>query len=153
MNYKDPVLYSAYSIEKELKGYANVQIDWFYDEKRSCHVVPYDYAVANYERLSPDEKTWVKGMIDELFTFDEIIELHRFIVANWGLSNFHVERVELPISEVYYPTSWLPLGGGRDAVISRNSKNPLPFRFIGQYDLRHFDQLSDSILKQPASEI
>jgi len=122
------------SLVPELFGYRDVEIRWFYADRRPAPLVPYHDAIEGYTgQDSRDESA-----VDDLFSQEEAEALSRYLADFPGTTT--VEEARLPFPKDSIGCSAIPLGGPQqDYDLSKHEGYPLAFKVLGYYDRRNCD--------------
>lgn len=133
-------LYRAYSVLLSFQGKDNVRIVWIPLRSGETPLSDYEDLVPNFDELTQEVRSRVKGYIDEFFTARELEALRRYLK----------ERRDCPVEAepLKTPLSWTddqghpltPLrtdrqGKGRFIRIERTKEFDLPFDVAALYDL------------------
>lgn len=126
-------LYIVESVAPELKGYKDVSLTWFVDN-REDPPAPYE-SLIDYSQIGPP-KGYAEIFVKECFTADEAAALVGYLREFYD-DEPTVRPVELPVIENVMPFGGIPLGGGVDNLsISREPDYDLPFKVCGYFDIR-----------------
>jgi hypothetical protein len=139
-------LYHIRSTVKQFKGFKNVDITWFM-ARRQQPVAPYADLIVDYAELKRDEDRWMaEENVDEMFTEDEAHALLAWLnehrrAAHVLLPQAMPIRARTDDGALLIGMGAIPVGGLQDFLIPNETDWNLPFKVLGYYDLRFYEQV------------
>jgi hypothetical protein len=137
-------LYRVTSTVKEFQGFKDVTITWVMESRSAGPVAPYADLIADYTALG-DDRYLAEGVVDEMFTEKEAHAMLAWL--NEHRVGVHAMKSEtMPINgrtedgALLAPFAAFPFGGLQGCLELRGDWN-LPFKVMGDYDLRFYDRV------------
>jgi hypothetical protein len=122
----------------EFEGCKSVLFTWF-NARPVRGQRPYAGLIEGYDPKD-DTTAYAEGIIDELFTEEEALQLKSYIqqekryVHSGGVTTLREVQIPIPNNSIGFGA--MPVGGGNDFLVGYERPNyPLPFKVVAYYDL------------------
>jgi len=117
----------------------DIEIVWFYSERRESPLVNYEELIENYrEKKQKNSTEKLESYIDELFALHEATRLKKFLDQHFKDIVTEIREVDsIPTELDVTPLKDIPVGGGIDFyLLWKEDKYPLSFKVEGIFDIR-----------------
>lgn len=117
----------------------DIEIIWFYSERRESPLVNYEELIENYkEKKQKNSTEKLESYIDELFALHEATRLKKFLDQHFKDIVTEIREVDsIPTDPEITPLKEIPIGGGIDFyLLWKEDKYPLSFKVEGIFDIR-----------------
>lgn len=117
----------------------DIEIIWFYSERREAPLVNYEELIENYkEKKQRNSTEKLESYIDELFALHEATRLKKFLDQHFKDIVTEIREVDsIPTDPDITPLKEIPVGSGIDFyLLWKEDKYPLSFKVEGIFDIR-----------------